>query len=135
MKAGQATRREQYRARIRDHLASLRAIRHEQSQLVSELVWNEMRISELRSRLDGQLAESRRRGMQLEYERRLSFVESMAQWEQAADRSARVHCRHLQDLLAEDPSLASEFPELAENLTRPGLDDIARSAAADLIGA
>ena len=123
---------EQRRIRARDLMATIRAIRHEQSKLAPELVWNELRIDELGRRLLHEPDALIRKHIVLELERRRSFIESMAHWEDAADRSLRLHCRRLARLRDEDPSLGLDLPALTAMLASPGLKTIARRAAAEM---
>lgn len=129
----QGTVRQRSGNRARELRDALLALRHEQSLLVAELVWNEMRAREIRDRLDSrELPAAERDALARDLHRRLELIRSLARWEQGADRSYRRHWEALAALWAADGALAALLPELGEALAQRGLDAIARAAAAEL---
>jgi hypothetical protein len=113
----------------------MRAIRREQGLLVAELVWNEMRAWEIKTRLEHDkeiLPPEEQDALRADLSRRLEHIASMAHWERGADRSFQEAGRRLLELLDRTGPMHDELEDLDELLARPGLEHIARAAAAEL---
>jgi len=123
------------RQRARTLYGEMRSIRREQGLLVAELVWNEMRAWEIRTRLehDGEsLPSAEADALRDDLARRLEYIARMADWERGADRAFQEAGRRLRELLDRDGSPRGDLEDLDELLARPGLEAIARAAAAEL---
>ncbi|MBN2170942.1 MAG: hypothetical protein JW819_06465 [Candidatus Krumholzibacteriota bacterium] len=126
---------EEARHGARTLYGEMRAIRHEQGLLVAELVWNEMRAWEIKTRLqhDGEsLPPEEQEALRTDLARRLEYIATMADWERGADRSFQEAGRRLRELLDSAGAMQDELEGLDELLARPGLESIARAAAAEL---
>jgi hypothetical protein len=132
MKARQVKDRSQAGSRAIDLGTHLRAIRREQGQLVAELVWNEMRAWEIKCRLEDGEGGANRSELERDLDKRLALIQSMAEWEEAADLSLGKLRARLRKLLDEFPEFGDEAPDLLGLCEEPGLEPIARGAACDL---